>query len=425
MKSVKVKDIASFNASRFDFSKHTVIDYLDTGSLTENQIEETTTLNTEMDAIPSRAQRAVKDNTILYSTVRPRQHHYGILKNPPMNMVVSSGFVTIDADKEKIDPHYLYYVLTHPDNVEHICRIADSAVSSYPSFNPSDLAEMVIEIDEDIEEQKRISSILSNIEAKLKINNAIISELESMAKAIYDYWFVQFDFPDASGRPYRSSGGKMVWNEELKREIPAGWDVKPINSLVSTSRGISYSTESITGTTGVPMINLASFNVDASYKPAGLKLFCGEYSKDDVIHPLDLIMCNTQQTDLDPKKDIIGKTMLVPDLFDGDIVSSHHITRLQTEDLSMRVFLSATGKTAWFHKAMSGHCSGTSILGLDIKHALEYKLAIPEKTIRLSFSEKIVPIEKQKNVLMKENMELTSLRDWLLPMLMNGQVKVG
>jgi len=275
------------------------------------------------------------------------------------------------------------------------------------------------------EEQLKIAAVFETIDRKIENNNSIISELESMAKDIYDYWFVQFDFPDENGKPYKSRGGKMVWNEELKREIPEGWLIETINSLVSTTRGISYSTESITGESGVPMINLASFNVDASYKPAGLKVFSGEYSKEDVLHPFDLIICNTQQTDLDPKKDIIGKTMLVPDLFEGDIVSSHHITRLQTDDLSMRVFLNATGKTTWFHKAMSGHCSGTSILGLDVKHALEYKLVIPKESIRLSFSEMIIPIEKQKSALMRETAELTSLRDWILPMLMNGQVNVA
>ncbi len=275
------------------------------------------------------------------------------------------------------------------------------------------------------EEQERIASVFEFIDKKIETNNAIISELESMAKDIYDYWFVQFDFPDENGKPYKSSGGKMVWNKELKRDIPERWIVESINNLVSVSRGISYSTETITGASGVPMINLASFNVDASYKPSGLKIYSGKYSKDDVLHPLDLVMCNTQQTDLDPKKDIIGKMMLVPDLFDGDIVSSHHITRLKTDDLSMRAYLNETGKTVWFHKAMAGHCSGTSILGLDVKHALEYKLAIPDSVVREAFSERIIPFEKEKSMRMRENAELKSLRDWLLPMLMNGQVKVG
>ncbi len=268
------------------------------------------------------------------------------------------------------------------------------------------------------------ASILYSIDKLITNNCAIIEQLESISKDIYDYWFVQFDFPDENGRPYKSSGGKMVWNEELKRKIPDGWNVKAINQLVTTARGVSYSTEGIIGDSGVPMINLASFNVNSSYKPSGLKKYSGNYSEDDVLHPLDLIMCNTQQTDLDPKKDIIGKMMLVPDIFDDDIVSSHHITHLISEDISMRVFLNETGKTTWFHKAMSGFCSGTSILGLDVKHAFEYKLAIPEPNIRKLFSDMIVSFEKEKSNLIRENYELSSLRDFLLPMLMNGQIKI-
>lgn len=317
------------------------------------------------------------------------------------------------------DLDYMYYL------VENLGLDRMKTGSNIPTLNRNDLYPITVRAETDPAIQKKLALPLVTIDSMITNNNAIISELESMAKDIYDYWFVQFDFPDENEKPYKSSGGKMVWCEELKREIPEGWDVRSINSLVSTSRGISYSTETITGSSGVPMINLASFNVDASYKPSGLKVFSGSYSKEDVLKPFDLIMCNTQQTDLDPKKDIIGKTMLVPDVFDGDIVSSHHITKLLTDDLSMRVFLNATGKTRWFHKAMSGHCSGTSILGLDVKHALEYKLAIPGRSIRELFLNKLMPMEKEKCVLMKENAELTSLRDWLLPMLMNGQVKVG
>ena len=175
----------------------------------------------------------------------------------------------------------------------------------------------------DIDEQLSIASFLDKTNKKIETNNAIISELESMAKDIYDYWFVQFDFPDENGKPYKSSGGKMVWNEELKREIPEGWKVIEINKMFESKRGISYNTETITGE-GIPMINLASFNVNSTYKKEGLKSYSGKYSDEDIIRPYDLLMCNTQQTDLDPTKDIIGKTILVPDIFGGsDIVASH------------------------------------------------------------------------------------------------------
>ena len=91
----------------------------------------------------------------------------------------------------------------------------------------------------------------------------INQNLEAMAKQLYDYWFVQFDFPNEEGKPYKSSGGKMVWNEKLKRNIPENWNVVEFKDAVEAKRGISYNSETISGG-GVPMINLASFNIDGT-----------------------------------------------------------------------------------------------------------------------------------------------------------------
>ena len=139
LKKYKLGDIADFNKralNKSDSIKEII--YLDTSSITENVISDTVTLHV-VDA-PSRAQRKVEHCTIIYSTVRPRLKHYGILKNPNSNLIVSTGFVTIDIKEEYkgcIDPRYLYLLLTQPSITEYIGNIADTAVSAYPSINPS------------------------------------------------------------------------------------------------------------------------------------------------------------------------------------------------------------------------------------------------------------------------------------------------
>lgn len=120
--------------------------------------------------------------------------------------------------------------------------------------------------------QKKIASVLSILDTKIELNNKINTELEAMAKTLYDYWFVQFDFPDENGKPYKSSGGEMVWSEELKREIPKGWEVKFLGDEVKFQRGISYTSSEINND-GIPMINLNSFNLDGTYKPDGIKYY--------------------------------------------------------------------------------------------------------------------------------------------------------
>ena len=95
----------------------------------------------------------------------------------------------------------------------------------------------------------------------------INQNLEAMAKQLYDYWFVQFDFPNEEGKPYKSSGGTMVWNEKLKREIPQGWDISDVKSLIEPiERGVSYSSDEILDTSATPMINLACFSKAGKYR---------------------------------------------------------------------------------------------------------------------------------------------------------------
>ena len=246
-----------------------------------------------------------------------------------------------------------------------------------------------------------------------------------MAKEIYDYWFVQFDFPDAHGRPYKSSGGEMVYNPDLKREIPKGWEVCRIGDHITANRGISYSTKNISSGNGVPMINLNSFNVDSSYKVKGIKMFDGEIPSTRRIAPYDLVMCNTQQTDLDPCKDIIGKSFLVPDIFEGTIVSSHHVTTIHVDDDNLKVYLNALFHTREFHAYIAGYASGTSIRGLNFLGVENCYIAVPHMPLLSKFANLALSCEKEKSRILRNQKMLQALRDFILPLLMNGQAKVG
>ena len=244
-----------------------------------------------------------------------------------------------------------------------------------------------------------------------------------MARQLYDYWFVQFDFPDENGRPYKSSGGKMVWNEKLKREIPEGWEISLLETLISTNRGISYNTESISGI-GIPMLNLATFNIDGTFKEKGLKTFSGSYSKDKVLQPMDLVMCNTQQTAIDFDKDIIGKAFLVPFCFEGDVVSSHHVTTIETKDKNFKSYLCYLSRTDHFHRYAAGCTTGTNITGLNFTGLGKYAMEIPPESVLKKFADFIENIERRKSIIMLETSNLLTQRDDLLPLLINGQVSI-
>ena len=174
------------------------VNYLDTGNITMNRIDEIQYINTSMDKLPSRARRKVKLNSIIYSTVRPNQLHYGIIKEQPENFLVSTGFAVIDVDFEKAVPDYIYYVLTQQEITEHLQAIAEQSVSTYPSIKPSDIENLELLLP-DRKTQEKIVTILSSIDEKIKQNNEINNNLEQQAQAIFDNMF-----------PNTSSGDKFI-----------------------------------------------------------------------------------------------------------------------------------------------------------------------------------------------------------------------
>ena len=338
--------------------------------------------------------------------------------------VICSNFCTAIRLKPNWNPYFVYQYWRH---------IYNSGVFFNYEGKTSGLKNLQLEValksipipDIDLPTQLRIAGVLGSLDKKIALNRKKIAELEALAKTIYDYWFVQFDFPDKNGKPYKSSGGKMVWNEQLKREVPDGWEVTQIGKHIKSNRGVSYSTKNISSGRGIPMINLNSFNVASTYKVAGIKTFEGEVPNSKLLKPFDLVMCNTQQTDLDPKKDIIGKSFLVPDIFNLDITSSHHVTTIHVDDDALKVFLNALFHTNEFHAYISGFASGTSIRGLDFFGVESCYVVMPPKPLLSKFAQLVMACEKQKSIVLKDQSLLQPLRDYLLPLLMNGQVTIG
>ena len=222
MKKYKLGEICELNNATLKSSDNfDEILYLDTSNITKNCIAELQPFFIKN--APSRAQRKVKDKTIIFSTVRPNQKHFGILNNPPKNLIVSTGFTTLDVKKTNdFDANYVYLKLTQPYIVNHLHTLAQNSVSSYPSINPDDIGNLRFDFPS-LPTQQKIAAVLSSLDDKIALNKKINAKLEAMAKRLYDYWFVQFDYPDKNGKPYKTSGGKMVWNEVLKREIPEDW----------------------------------------------------------------------------------------------------------------------------------------------------------------------------------------------------------
>lgn len=182
---VRLGNIIKTNQSTYSTKENwQFVNYLDTGNITMNRIEEIQYINTDIDKLPSRARRKVKYGSIIYSTVRPNQLHYGIVKEQPDNFLVSTGFTVIDVDKEKVVPEYIYYVLTQHNVTERLQAIAEQSVSAYPSLKSSDIEDLFISLP-DINTQNKIVYVLSVIDEKITQNTKINNNLEQQAESIF------------------------------------------------------------------------------------------------------------------------------------------------------------------------------------------------------------------------------------------------
>ena len=184
-KKIRLGNIIKTNQNTYSPKENwKFVNYLDTGNIKMNTMTEIQYINTNTDKLPSRARRKVKNNSIIYSTVRPNQLHYGIIKDQPTNFLVSTGFAVIDVDDKLAVPDYIYYLLTQKDIVEYLQSIAEQSVSAYPSLKPSDIENMEVLLP-NIETQRKVVSILTSIDRKINCNKKINNNLEQQISALF------------------------------------------------------------------------------------------------------------------------------------------------------------------------------------------------------------------------------------------------
>lgn len=303
----------------------------------------------------------------------------------------------------KINPSYLYYYLISSAGQSFLRN--NSSASAQSALNQLTLKEMLIDIVEE-KQQENISSILNNLNSKIELNKRINAELEAMAKTLYDYWFVQFDFTDKNGKPYKTSGGKMGWNEELRREIPQGWEVKELQEIAKclmgqSPKGESYNQDGI----GTPLLN-----GPADYENGALKGRTYTTEPTRLCQKDDLVLC-------------IRATI-------GNLVYSEQEFCLGRGVAAVRANDKRLSELIYFLliqeiERFKVQATGSIIVGITKDDLIESKCLVPKDELINSFHNLIQPQFDKIRINIKENQKLTELRDWLLPMLMNGQVKVN
>ena len=290
--------------------------------------------------------------------------------------------------------------------------------SAQPGLAVSNLRKLKLELPE-MAVQERVAKLLSALDSKIEHNKRMSERLEKQAQLLYDYWFLQFDFPDENGRPYRSRGGKMVWNETLKREIPAGWKVYGIDEFFSIKRGVTYSSSDVSdvprkGYTPILRAN----NIDyGTIVWQGLVYVKNEkIDSEQYIRKNDIIITLSSGS-----KEHVGKIACAWGNFDCSYGAFCGKLCIQTEHVA---YIRCVLSSPLFRRYIKHYLLGTNINNINRGTMRMFRIPHPSNSLISQFQKTVAPIFERCAVLHSEIKLLSSLRDYLLPLLMTGQVRV-
>lgn len=364
------------------------VNYLDTGNITDNRIDSIQYIDLKSEKLPSRARRKVKKDSIIYSTVRPNQRHFGIVKLQPENFLVSTGFAVIDTDAQMLDADFLYYLLTQAVLVESLHAIAEQSTSAYPSIKASDIENLEIEIP-DLVTQKKIADILCSLDRKITQNTEVNKNLLEQALILYATRFFSLDKNSCIG------------------------------NYCAVKSGFAFKSSWWTNS-GVKVIKIGSINQD------NLNLLECSYinedkadkAKDFVVKAGDLLIAMTGAT--------IGKFAMVP--YSSEVLLVNQRVGkffLGNNPVEKLPFIYCTLKQPEVYSEVVNRGQGSAQPNISASDIMSIPCAIPSQEAINIFNNTARPLFDLIISNQRENQQLSELRDTLLPKLMSGDLDVS
>ena len=388
-KEYRLGDICETNKSQYSNKENWHhFKYLDTGNITKGNIDNIQEFDS-FESLPSRARRKVTDGDIIYSSVRPNQEHYGYISNPSADILVSTGFIVISANKDIINPIFLYNYLTQPKITKYLQAIGEQSVCTYPAIRPSDIEDIVIKIPS-LDIQAIIASILSSLDSKIENNHKICANLEAQAQALFKHWFIDF-------APFKD--GKFVESE--LGMIPEGWRV---GSILDIAELYDYQRK--------PLSSMEREDMKGDYP---------YYGATSIMDYIDKYIFD-------------GTYVLMGE--DGSVVKDNGCPYLQYvwgkfwPNNHAHVM---QGKNGFSTEMLYCFLSKTDVRSI-VTGAVQMKISqrsmshlltvIPSKSVCGDYNRIIRPLFDLIKSTKEENDRLSTLRDTLLPKLMSGEIKV-
>ena len=411
MKVLKIKDIVRTISITHKFDKDKLI-AINTSDV-ENGIMHDGTL-TAIEDLKGQFKKTVQKGDILFSEIRPANRKFGLVtKDDCADYVVSTKLMVLRKYNNEVDLRYFYYCLTNQPFLDMLQRKAENRIGSFPQITFDLLSEYAFPVPS-LSEQEKIANIIFSLDHKIELNKQINDNLEAMAKQLYDYWFVQFDFPNEEGKPYKSSGGAMVWNERLKREIPIGWTCCSIKEMCD--------------------INKKTINKDEhkqiEYLDTG-SITQGHISNTE-IYSVDMAPSRAQRKveDLSILYSSVRPRLLHYGILstpnENFIVSTGFVTLdAKCKKMALMVYYFLTSNTITEHLASIADTAVSSYPSISTDDIAYLDIVIPSNDIIQKYNDIVEPMFRKMSTLRKEIDSLTKQRDELLPLLMNGQASVN
>ena len=400
-KKIRLGDVCRTNADTYSpKEKWNFVNYLDTGNITNNTIDSIQFIELKNMKLPSRAKRKVKKDSIIYSTVRPNQRHFGIIKSQPENFLVSTGFVVIDVDTNALNADFLYYLLTQNTLVDALQAIAEQSTSAYPAIKPSDIENLEIGIP-DLATQKKISDILSSLDRKIAKNAEINKNLEQQAKTIFKSWFVDFE-PFGGAQP---SEMQFIPLQELCKVVTKGTTPTTLGKSF-TSSGINFiKAESI----------LDNHSIDSS-KFAFVDEETNALLKRSVIKANDIIFTIAGT---------LGRFAMV----DNSVLpanTNQAVAIIRPDEAKITpAYLYSFFIGNWHNEYYSKRIQQAVQANLSLTTIKSLPIAVLNNKTMSNYDKLVSPLFALMKNNEEENRRLSKLRDVLLPKLMSGEIDVS
>jgi type I restriction enzyme S subunit len=382
-RKIRLGDFCVTNTDAYSLKEQwEFVNYLDTGNITDNRIDSIQRIDLTHTKLPSRARRKVKKNSIVYSTVRPNQRHFGIIKTQPENFLVSTGFAVIDVNEKILDADFLYYMLTKDTYVEALHAIAEQSTSAYPSIKPSDIEDLEITIP-DLAMQKTIADVLISLDSKIAQNTKINENLEEQAQAIVENYCKNTDTKVTLGSLMNFVNGFAFKSSiYLKKGTFKIITIKNVQDGQISSQDVAYINE----------------------VPSKMKQEC-------FLSVGDVLLSLTGN---------VGRVGIV---CEDDLLLNQRVAKIMPFDIILLPYLYFFFRLSSTKAALETIAKGTAQLNLSPIETL--KLNIPYDTVAKNISLLLKPFMDVIVMNQEQTQTLSTLRDVILPKLMSGELDVS